>query len=87
METKKDKSTWKLKIKALKKNVKVTYKDIIGYIEDVYGFKVHTSYIAEVKRELGLPMACNRSNGGQKFHPTEKHRAAIIDALKHFRLI
>lgn len=24
--------------------------------EEKYGFKVHTAYIAEVKRELGLPM-------------------------------
>ncbi len=26
------------------------------YIEAKYGFKVHTAYIAEVKRKLGLPM-------------------------------
>ena len=26
------------------------------YIEAKYGFKVHTAYIAEVKRNLGLPM-------------------------------
>ena len=26
------------------------------YIEAKYGFKVHTAYIAEVKRDLGLPM-------------------------------
>ena len=26
------------------------------YIEVKYGFKVHTAYIAEVKRDLGLPM-------------------------------
>ena len=26
------------------------------YIEEKYGFKVHTAYIAEVKRDLGLPM-------------------------------
>ena len=25
------------------------------YIEAKYGFKVHTAYIAEVKRDLGLP--------------------------------
>ena len=25
------------------------------YIEAKYGFKLHTAYIAEVKRELGLP--------------------------------
>lgn len=26
------------------------------YIEAKYGFKVHNTYIAEVKRELGLPI-------------------------------
>ena len=35
---------------------RVTYKMIKEYIEAKYGFKVHTAYIAEVKRELGLPM-------------------------------
>lgn len=33
-----------------------TYKMIKEYIEAKYGFKVHTAYIAEVKRDLGLPM-------------------------------
>jgi len=35
---------------------RVTYKMIMEYIEARYGFKVHTAYIAEVKRDLGLPM-------------------------------
>ncbi|MFZ7133457.1 MAG: RNA methyltransferase [Eubacteriales bacterium] len=35
---------------------KVTYKMIQEYVESKYGFKVHTAYIAEVKRDLGLPM-------------------------------
>ena len=35
---------------------KVTYKMIQEYIEQTYGFKVHTAYIAEVKRDVGLPM-------------------------------
>lgn len=26
------------------------------YIENKYNFKVHTAYIVEVKRDLGLPM-------------------------------
>ena len=29
---------------------KTTYKDIQNYVEENYGFKVHTAYIAEVKR-------------------------------------
>ena len=35
---------------------KVTYKMIQEYVERKYGFKVHTAYIAEVKRALGLTM-------------------------------
>ncbi|HBI60880.1 MAG TPA: recombinase family protein, partial [Lachnospiraceae bacterium] len=35
---------------------RVTYKMIKEYIEAKYGFKVHTACIAEVKRDLGLPM-------------------------------
>ena len=33
---------------------RVTYKMIKEYIEAKYGFKVHTAYTAEVKRDLGL---------------------------------
>ena len=48
---------------AYKPKEKVTYKMIKEYIEAKYGFKVHTAYIAEVKRNLGLPMydACSES--------------------------
>lgn len=35
---------------------KITYKMIQKYVERNYGFKVHTAYIAEVKRSLGLTM-------------------------------
>ena len=38
---------------------RVTYKMIKEYIEAKHGFKVHTAYIAEVKRDLGLPMYDN----------------------------
>ncbi len=33
---------------------KITYKMIQGYVEKKYGFRIHTAYIAEVKRSLGL---------------------------------
>ena len=33
---------------------KVTYKMIQEYVEKEYGFKVHTAYIAKVKRSSGL---------------------------------
>lgn len=35
---------------------KITYKMIQEYVEKKYGFKVHTAYIAEIKRPLGLTM-------------------------------
>lgn len=41
---------------AYKPKARVAYKTIKEYIEAKYGFKVHTAYIAEVKRSLGLPM-------------------------------
>ena len=31
-----------------------TYKRIQEYVQEKYGFKVHTEYIAEVKRMVGL---------------------------------
>ena len=70
---------------------RVTYKMIQEYIESKYGFKVHTSYIAEVKRDLGLPMydapnAVEELKNPRK-HPTPEKVEAIKDALKHFRLV
>ena len=70
---------------------KTTYKDIQAYIEEKYGFKVHTSYIAEVKRDLGLPMY-DAPNAVEELkkprqHPTEKMVEAIKDALKYFEII
>lgn len=35
---------------------RTTYKNIHAYIEEKYIFKVHTTYIGEVKRDLGLPI-------------------------------
>ena len=40
---------------AYKPKERVTYKMIKEYIEAKYGFNVHTTYIAEIKRDLGLP--------------------------------
>ncbi|MDO4452572.1 MAG: 23S rRNA (uracil(1939)-C(5))-methyltransferase RlmD [Lachnospiraceae bacterium] len=69
----------------------VTYKMIKEYIEVKYGFKVHTTYIAEVKRGLGLPMydapnAVEELKQPRK-HPTAEKVEAIRDALKHFEII
>ena len=70
---------------------RVTYKMIKEYIEAKYGFKVHTAYIAEVKRNLGLPMydapnAVEELKQPRK-HPTAEKVEAIKDALKHFGVI
>ena len=74
-----------------KSKERVTYKMIKEYIEAKYGFKVHTAYIAEVKRDLGLPMydapnAVEELKQPRK-HPTAEKVEAIKDALKHFEVI
>ena len=76
---------------AYKPKERVTYKMIKEYIEAKYGFKVHTAYIAEVKRELGLPMY-DAPNAGEEVkhprkHPTEEKVEAIKDALKYYQII
>ena len=76
---------------AYKPRERVTYKMIKEYIEAKYGFKVHTTYIAEVKRDLGLPMydAPNAVEElkQQRKHPTVEKVDAIKETLKYFKLI
>ena len=76
---------------AYKPKERVTYKMIKEYIEAKYGFKVHTAYIAEVKRSLGLPMydapnAVEELKQPRK-HPTAEKVEAIKDALKYFNVV
>lgn len=70
---------------------RVTYKIMQEYIENKYGFKVHTAYIAEVKRDLGLPMYDAPNVLGElkqpRKHPTLEKVNAIEDALKYFQTI
>ena len=70
---------------------KVTYKQIQRYIEDKYGFKVHTEHIAKVKRDLGLLM-CDAPNAVEelkksKAHSTPQMVDAIQETLKHLEII
>ena len=70
---------------------KTTYKDIQAYIEEKYGFKVHTAYVVEVKRDLGLP-TYDAPNAVEELkrprsHPTDEMVEAIKNALKHFEII
>ena len=79
------------RIEANKPKEKATYKMIQDYIQETYGFKVHTAYIAEVKRDLGLPMY-DAPNAVEELkkprqHPSEKMVKAIKETLKHFEII
>ncbi len=70
---------------------KITYKMIQEYVEKKYGFKVHTEYIAEVKRSLGqtmydAPNAVEELKQPRK-HPPKEKVEAIKDALKYFEVI
>ena len=70
---------------------KITYKMIQEYVEKKYGLKVHTAYIAEVKRSLGLtmydgPNAVEELKQPRK-HPPKEKVEAITDALKYFEVI
>lgn len=70
---------------------KATYKKIQEYVEKKYGFKVHSAYIAEVKRMHGLDMHEAPNKVEQRKHeyyscPPEKVKA-IEDALRHFGII
>lgn len=70
---------------------RITYKMIQEYVEEKYKFKVHTAYIAEVKRSLGLtlydaPNATEKLKQPRK-HPTEEKVEEIKDALVHFGVI
>ena len=71
--------------------LKITYKMIQEYVEKKYGFKVHTAYIAEVKRALGLtmydaPNATEELKQPRK-HPPKEKVEAIMEALKYFEVI
>ncbi|NMM62285.1 23S rRNA (uracil(1939)-C(5))-methyltransferase RlmD [Clostridium sp. P21] len=70
---------------------RVTYSKIQEYVESKYGFKVHTAYIAEVKRSLGLDMYEAPNKVEELKYPHQSAPAhkveAIKDALKHFEVI
>lgn len=57
------------------------------YVEKKYGLKVHTAYIAEVKRSLGLtmydaPNAVEELKQPRKHPPKEKVEAKILGLYK-----
>ena len=68
-----------------------TNEDIKQYIEEKYGFKVHSAYIGQVREKLGIREHENyHDSHTSPRKPTvcpEEKEAAIVDALKHFGLI
>ena len=70
---------------------KITYKMIQEYVERNYGVKVHTAYIAEVKRSLGLTKY-DASNAVEELkqprkHPPKEKVEAIKEAIKYFEVV
>ena len=66
-------------------------KRLEDYIVKKHSFNVHTAYIAEVKRSLGLPMF-NAPNAVETLknprkQPTPIQVNAIKEALVHFEVI
>ena len=62
--------------------------DIKQYVEDKYGFKVHSAFIGQVREKLGIHQHENYRESccenPRVMICSEEKEAAIIDALKHF---
>lgn len=73
------------------KEKKPTYENIKKYIMEKHGVKVHTAYIAEVKRDCELDMRPNY-NVSKKEAPVVKYctpekREYIMEALRYYKLV
>lgn len=73
------------------KEQKPTYENIKKYIMEKHGVKVHTAYIAEVKRDCELDMRPNY-NVSKKEEPvikscTPEKREYIMEALRYYKLV
>lgn len=70
---------------------KATYDEIKAYVLEKHGLKVSSLYISQVKRKCGLDVGQNynlskKEDAKVPQCPPEKE-AAIMAALKHFRMI
>ncbi len=66
------------------------YREIADWVKEHYRFTPKTCWIAHVKSECGLPVrtAPNRADPNARQHPCPEHRRdAIVDALKHHKMI
>ncbi len=70
---------------------KATYQKIKEYVKGKYGLNVHTKYIAEVKRKLGLPIheAPNKVDVPKREYPAcpEEKVKAIEEALRYLSIV
>lgn len=70
---------------------KATYAQIKEYILEKFGFKVSSLYISQIKKKYGFEMRqnYNKSKKGDQVVPQcpEEKEKAIVDALKHFKMI
>lgn len=67
-----------------------TYREINEYIENKYGFKVSTLYIAQMKDMVGLEKRTNFNPGEGKSKVLiclPEKEEAIMDAFRYFNLI
>ena len=68
-----------------------TYQEIKDYIMEKHGVKVHTAYIAQVKKKYGLDMRKNyRQSQNENYVAkkcTEEKEMYIKEALEHFAMI
>ena len=70
---------------------KATYKEIQEYVLKEHGLKVSNLYISQVKRKCGIEVGENYNLPKSEYNrqpqcPEEKENA-IMDALKHFRMV
>ena len=70
---------------------KATYDEIKAYVLEKFGLKVYSLYISQVKRKCGLEVGENYNlpkTEGQRVPqcPAAKEEA-ILDALRHFKMI
>ena len=52
-----------------------------------YGFKVHSVYIAETKRKVGLDMQADRHYSKRKYECPKDKADAIVEALRYYKVI
>ena len=69
---------------------KATYEEIKAYVFAKHGIKVPNLFIAQVKKEFGIPMHENYNKGkdGHKIPKvTDEKRELIIEALRYYQMI